>query len=93
MEYVESKAHDDLSGSDNGAVSAAFDEFMSAFEAFRDSNDERLAALEKRGNLDPLLEERLVRIEASLKKHQDLALRTLIPTRAEADSRWGFPKG
>lgn len=80
MEYVESKAHEDPSGSDNGAVSAAFDEFMSAFETFRDSNDERLAALEKRGSLDPLLEERLMRIEASLQKHQDLTLRTLRPS-------------
>lgn len=80
MEYIETKARDDLNSGDIEAISTAFDEFMSALEAFRDSNDERLAALEKRGSVDPLIEERLVRIESNLQSQQNLALRTLRPS-------------
>ena len=44
---------------------AAMHEVMAAFEAFRASNDERLAAIESKG-ADPLLEEKVDRIETAL---------------------------
>ncbi len=39
---------------------------MEALAAYRDANDERLAALEKRSAADPLLDEKLARIDAAL---------------------------
>jgi HK97 family phage major capsid protein len=44
---------------------AAMDEVMAAFDAFRDANDARLDAIEHKGG-DPLLEEKVARIEAAL---------------------------
>jgi HK97 family phage major capsid protein len=44
----------------------AFDAFSRAFEAFKETNDERLAALERKGQSDPLTEEKLARIDAGL---------------------------
>jgi HK97 family phage major capsid protein len=41
------------------------DEMLRAFEAFKDANDERLAAIERR-RTDPLLEEKVARIDATL---------------------------
>ena len=44
-------------------------ELMRAFEAFKEANDERLAAGERRGG-DVLIEEKLARINTSLDQHQ-----------------------
>ena len=44
-------------------------ELMRAFEAFKETNDERLALGERRGG-DVLIEEKLARINASLDQHQ-----------------------
>ena len=49
-----------------GETARAFDEFMEAFEAFKETNDSRLADIEKRGAADALREEKLARIEAAL---------------------------
>ncbi len=43
-----------------------FDEFMRAFEAFKDTNDARLAELEQRMASDVVTEEKLARINAAL---------------------------
>jgi len=56
-------ANDDLR-----AVSA---QIMTAFEDFKEVNDARLAEIEKRGAADPLLDEKLGRIEAALDKQQN----------------------
>ena len=45
-------------------------ELMRAFEAFKETNDERLAALERRGGADVLIEEKLARIDAALDAQQ-----------------------
>jgi predicted phage gp36 major capsid-like protein len=62
-----------------GTVGAAFEDFMRAFEAFKETNDERLDALERRSAADPLIEEKLSRIDRALDEHRrtvdDLALR------------------
>jgi HK97 family phage major capsid protein len=63
-------------------LSDAFGEFMTTFEAFKDSNDERLAELEKR-SADVLLTEKVDRISRSLDEQKrsldNLALKKLRP--------------
>jgi HK97 family phage major capsid protein len=49
---------------------AAHSELMSAFEAFRDANDQRLAEIEKKSSADVLLEEKVDRIDRSLNRAQ-----------------------
>ena len=49
-----------------GPVDVALDEFGRAFEAFRETNDARLAQIESRLSADPLTEEKLARIDAAL---------------------------
>ncbi len=49
-----------------GAVDAALDEFGRAFEAFKETNDTRLAQIETRLSADVLTEEKLTRIDAAL---------------------------
>ena len=49
------------------AARAAMHEVMAAFEAFKAANDERLARLEQK-KADPLLEEKVSRIDASLQR-------------------------
>jgi len=45
----------------------------SAFEEFKRANDQRLAEIENKGAADPLLEEKIARIEADLTKAQAIA--------------------
>jgi len=64
-------------------VGAAFEDFMRAFEAFKETNDERLYQLERRSAADPLVEEKLARIDRALDEHRrvvdDLALKSARP--------------
>jgi HK97 family phage major capsid protein len=62
-EHLETKA-----GIPHDAV-VTHGELMRAFEAFKEANDERLAALERRAG-DVLLEEKVARISAALDAHQ-----------------------
>jgi HK97 family phage major capsid protein len=48
----------------------SFAELMSAFEAFKENNERRLADIEKKGAADPLIEEKLQRINAALDRLQ-----------------------
>ena len=50
-------------------------EVMIAFEAFKEANDQRLAAVEAKGASDILLEEKVNRIDRALARNP-LALRT-----------------
>jgi HK97 family phage major capsid protein len=50
----------------SGDVSAAFEDFARAFEAFKDTNDERLGQIETRLSTDALTEEKLTRIDQAL---------------------------
>ena len=52
----------DIPASGDDCRTRAFDEFMPAFEAFKDANDRRLAELEKRGSADVLTVEKVDRI-------------------------------
>jgi HK97 family phage major capsid protein len=47
-------------------VSAAFEDFARAFEAFKETNDERLGQIETRLSADPLTEEKVARIDQAL---------------------------
>jgi HK97 family phage major capsid protein len=64
------------------AVRDAFDELRSTFEQFKASNDERLAAIERR-RPDVLLEEKLDRIDAAIETNNrrvdDIALKQARP--------------
>lgn len=53
-----------------GDVNEAFGAFMNAFEAYRETNDRRLAEIERRG-ADPLTEEKLARIDRVLDRQQN----------------------
>ncbi len=48
----------------------AYDQFMHAFEAFKDGNDERLAAIEKKLAPDPLTIDKIGRIDRALDEHK-----------------------
>jgi len=49
-----------------GETARAFEEFLEAFEAFKETNDQRLAEIEQRGATDTLVAEKLARIEETL---------------------------
>jgi HK97 family phage major capsid protein len=72
-------------------LTASFGEFMSTFEAFRATNDERLAELERRSGPDPLTSERLERISRSLDEQKramdEQSLRRARPALGDADRR------
>ncbi|WP_062208180.1 phage major capsid protein [Aureimonas sp. AU12] len=65
---------------ENGAI---FDEFMQAFDAFREANDDRLSQIEKRMGADVLTEEKAERISRAMdeqeKRIERLALKSLRP--------------
>ncbi len=65
-------------------VSAAFEDFMSAFEHYRQSNDERLSEIERRGGADVITEEKMARIDTALDE-QKRALDALLVKRARPD--------
>ena len=52
-------------------VTAAFEEFMGAFEAFKDANDQRLGEIEKRG-VDAVTHDKVERINAALDSQKSL---------------------
>lgn len=54
------------------AVDSAVTPVMSAFEEFKATNDQRLAELESKGSSDPLVEEKLTRIEKTLSNYETL---------------------
>lgn len=49
-----------------GEAARAFDDFMENFEAFKETNDARLAEIERRGAADIVTAEKLARIEETL---------------------------
>jgi len=67
---IENKALGEASGTD---VALAFDDFMMAFEAFKETNDERLTQIESRVSADVLTSEKLIRINEALEENKALA--------------------
>ena len=77
--------HDQLETKAGYAADAAqpFTDLMRAFEGFKAANDERIAAIERRGG-DVLLEEKIARIDAALDTHtrrlDEIALKSARPS-------------
>lgn len=67
----------------SSAVGHAFEDFMRAFEAFKETNDERLSELERRSAADPLLEEKIARLDRVMDEQKrtadELALKAARP--------------
>lgn len=66
-----------------GDVTGAFEEFMSAFADYRDTNDRRLVDLERRGAADPVTLDKLDRLDRVLdeqkRRMDDLVLKAARP--------------
>jgi HK97 family phage major capsid protein len=56
----------EVKAAEGGDVSAAFDDFMRAFEAFKDTNDERLVEIETKLSADVVTTDKLDRINRAL---------------------------
>lgn len=67
---IENKGAAPVPGDD---MTLAFDEFMRAFEAFKETNDERLHQIEKRLSADTITLEKLDRINRAIDEHKRLA--------------------
>jgi len=65
--------HTDIETKAGGSVGAAFEEFMRAFESYKDTNDERLAEIERRSAADPLIDDKLARIDRALDETKRVA--------------------
>lgn len=65
-------------------VVEAFDEFMQAFEAFKETNDERLAQIERQVSADVVTEEKMNRINAALDQQKSLVDSLLLRQRRPA---------
>ncbi len=69
-------------------MAQAFDEFMRAFEAFKESNDQRLQEIEQRMTADVVTTDKLERINRALDNHKrtvdQLALKAARPPRETA---------
>jgi HK97 family phage major capsid protein len=80
MTHLETKSTTSASDTD---VNAAFGEFMRAFEAFKETNDDRLSQLERRSAADPVTTDKLARIDRALDETKrivdDLALKAARP--------------
>ena len=63
MHHIETKS---AASADDAGINAAFGDFMRAFDAFKDSNDERLGQLERRMSADVVTTDRLDRINRAL---------------------------
>ncbi len=50
----------------DGDVAGAFEDFMRAFEAFKETNDERLGQIEKRFSVDVVTTDKLSRIDQAI---------------------------
>ncbi len=59
-------------GAHGHEVGEAFDEFLSAFEAFKEANDERLTQIETRMSADVVTVDKMERINRALDEHKSL---------------------
>jgi len=83
--HYETKAEPQVSAVE---MAQAFDEFMRAFEAFKESNDQRLQEIEQRMAADVVTTDKLERINRALDEHKrtvdQLALKAARPPRETA---------
>jgi HK97 family phage major capsid protein len=62
---LETKSLESKDAANHREIKDAFDDFLRAFDAFKDANDERIAQIEKRGS-DTITEEKVDRINRAL---------------------------
>ena len=78
-------------GGDHAALADSFDEFMSAFEAFREENDRRLSQIETRKSADVVTTEKVDRISDALDRQKqvldELALKRARPALSRGEAR------
>ena len=67
-EFSETKALDGAPGAIE--VADAFDDFMSAFEAYKEANEERLSEIEQRLAADAVTTDKMARIDRALDEHR-----------------------
>jgi hypothetical protein len=83
MNFMQTAPETKSTGTDHVALADSFDEFMSAFEAFRDENDRRLRQIETRGAADVVTSEKVDRISDALDRQKkaldELALKRARP--------------
>lgn len=68
---------------------AALAEVMTAFEAFKSANDQRLGEIEKRASADILLEDKVTRIDTALEQQKSALDRVLLDRQRPAVSGTG----
>jgi len=80
---IHDRAPESKAGLASSKAQSLHDELMQMFEAFRDSNDARIAELEKRGASDVVSEDKVTRINAAIDAAQrridDLTLKAARP--------------
>lgn len=81
MPYVASAA---ALAVDPAEIKKSIDSMMTAFEEFKTANDARLKEVEKKGAADPVLTDKLAKIESDLAKFEDINQKL---TRAELDAK------
>ena len=57
---------------DNNEVKSAVETLGKTFEAFKETNDKRIKEIESKGSADPIVEDKLKKIEADLDKFSDM---------------------
>jgi HK97 family phage major capsid protein len=72
-------------------VALAFDEFMRAFEAFKLTNDERLAQIEQQISADVVTTEKLDRINRAIDQHKALVDQLTLKAARPPLGGSGFP--
>tara|TARA_R110000824_G_scaffold34373_2_gene109202 strand:- start:953 stop:2176 length:1224 start_codon:yes stop_codon:yes gene_type:complete len=63
-------------------IKNAVDGLASAFEEFKATNDERLKQVEVKGSADPIVEEKLAKIESDLNKYEDFNQKLVTQSKA-----------
>jgi len=85
----------ELETKDTGELRQAKADFAATFAAFREANDNRLAALEAKSSADPLLTEKVDRLNAALetqtKRVENLTLAQAAPSFAGGGFAGGNP--
>lgn len=66
------------------AATQAVEAVNRAFEEFKKANDARLAEIEKKGAADPLLDEKIARIEADMQKAQAIANEAVLAVKRQS---------
>jgi HK97 family phage major capsid protein len=77
---------------DSGEVAEAFDDFMRAFDAFKQTNDERLGQIERKLSADVVTTEKLGRIDRALDENKRLVDELVLKNRRPQLGDTGLPR-